>query len=76
MTEEQLAATLAAVITPARLHAELNARRRELGLSQWPWWRVAAELDTATVSLRWMRDGHVSPALRSRAAAWLERSRE
>jgi hypothetical protein len=73
MTEEQLAATLAAVVTPQRLHAELDARRHELGVKAWPWWRVAIALDISVDNLRKVRHGHLSPALRARAVAWLER---
>ncbi|WP_326829707.1 hypothetical protein OIE13_06095 [Streptosporangium sp. NBC_01810] len=70
MTEEQLAATLAVVVTPQRLYAELNARRKELG---WPWWRVAVALDVSVSALNRMRHGAHIQGIRERAPEWLER---
>ncbi|GIH91977.1 hypothetical protein ACFFMN_33785 [Planobispora siamensis] len=57
-------------LTPAALHAALDNRRRQLGLK---WWQVAIEVDTTETRFREMRNGTVSPALRQRAEAWLER---
>ncbi|MGW4426620.1 hypothetical protein [Streptosporangium sp. NPDC004631] len=71
MTEEDLAAVLAAVVTPQRLHAELDARRRGLGLK---WWQVAVALDIGEDRLRRVRTGQLSDALRDRATAWLEKT--
>lgn len=68
MTEEQLAATLAAVITPERLWAELDARRRELGLV---WWQVSVQTDVSEPSLRALKYGQRTAY--ERAQAWLER---
>lgn len=70
MTEEDLAVVLAAVVTPQRLHAELDARRRALGLK---WWQVAVALDIGEDRLRRVRTGQLSAALRDRATAWLEK---
>lgn len=71
MTEEYLAAVLAAVVTPQRLHAELDTRRRALGL---PWWLVAVEMDVSLPQLTRLRGGANSAVVRCRAQAWLEKT--
>ncbi|MER5622481.1 hypothetical protein ABT061_15700 [Streptosporangium sp. NPDC002544] len=71
MTEEQLAAQLAAVVTPQRLWDELDTRRRALRLA---WWQVAVQADVSEPSLRALKYGQRSAY--ERARAWLERSRE
>ncbi|MGW6502936.1 hypothetical protein [Nonomuraea angiospora] len=59
-------------MTPQQLHAELDARRRELGLR---WWQVAVELDVSLCLLSGLRRGVQSQAVRERAPEWLARER-
>lgn len=70
MTEEQLAATLAAAVTPQRLWAELDVRRRD---HRMPWWLVAVQADLSQAQLERLRHGANSRIVRERATAWLER---
>ncbi|MEV0968493.1 hypothetical protein [Microtetraspora glauca] len=60
-------------MTPQELHAALDARRRELGMK---WWQVEMAVQApAPSSIRRMRDGTLSAALRVRVEAWLETGR-
>ncbi|MGI5286603.1 hypothetical protein ACQEVF_25145 [Nonomuraea polychroma] len=53
-------------MTPEQLHAELDARRRELGLK---WWQA----DVSASALERLRNGVVGDRTRERLAAWLRR---
>ncbi|MEV7006827.1 hypothetical protein [Streptosporangium sp. NPDC051022] len=71
MTEEELAAVLAAVVTPQRLWTELDTRRKTFS-PQMPWWRVAVELNVSASQLQRLREGAASRAVRRAATKWLE----
>lgn len=72
MTEQELAAVLAAVVTPERLWAEIDTRRRECS-PRLPWWRVAVQMDVSFTQITRLRNGGCSPAVRRAATRWLER---
>lgn len=57
-------------MTPQQLRAELDARRRELGLK---WWQVAVQADVGTDALDRLRNGVAGERTRQRLTAWLER---
>lgn len=57
-------------MTPAELHAALDARRVEEGKARW---ELAVELDCSLSTLRIMRHGHLGPGSRERAEEWLRR---
>jgi hypothetical protein len=53
-----------------RLRAELDRRRRQLGL---PWWQVAVQADVGEDALHRLRNGVASAPTREALAAWLHR---
>lgn len=57
-------------MTPQELYEAIDAARRERGLKRW---QVHVALDVDRGVLDRMRRGHVSPGVRARALAWLER---